>query len=199
MEALKKMSAKSILGNVKRYIPINADRDIIEGEKVHLFRVYGVARGTKKGESDNGPWVGFLGEFRAERVNKDGEVEIFGSANLFLPACAQDLLQPAVESGDGVQGVEFAFDIGLVGRQSSSVGYEFTATTLLAVKESDAISPLKAQLPPPKWAQQAALAAPNIPHEGENGNAGQKPEVDKASTPTPATGKGKKQTAEATA
>jgi hypothetical protein len=195
MEALKKMSAKSILGNVKRFIPMNEDRDIIEGEKVHLYRVFGVARGTKKGDGDNGPWVGFIGEFRAERLNgKSGEVEMFGSSQLFLPACATDLLQPAVEGGDGVQGVEFAFDIGIVGRQSSSVGYEFTATTLLAVKESDAISPLRAQLPPPKWAQQAALAAPHIPNE----DRAEKVEPEQAADKP--TGKGKaKQVAEATA
>jgi hypothetical protein len=159
MEALKKMSAKSILGNVKRFVPMDAKRDIIDGEKVQLFRVFGLARALKKGQSDNGDWLAFIGEFRAQRLDKEtGEIAVYGSNTLFLPACAEMLLAPVVADNDG-SGVEFSFDIGLVGRPSSSVGYEFTADSVLQVKESAAIMDLAAKLPPPKWAMKQ-LAAP---------------------------------------
>jgi hypothetical protein len=172
MEALKKMSAKSILGNVKRFVPTDAKRDIIDGEKVQLFRVFGLARSLKKGQSDNGDWLAFIGEFRAQRVDAEtGEVIHYGSNTLFLPAAAEMLLAPVVDDNDG-SGVEFGFDIGLVGRPTSSVGYEFTADSVLAVKESAAILDLGAKLPPPKWAtkQLAAPAAETVATpEGDKG------------------------------
>jgi hypothetical protein len=159
MEALKKMSAKSILGNVKRFVPMDDKRDVIDGAKVQLFRVFGLARGIKKGQSDNGDWLAFLGDFRAQRLDAEtGEVVTFGSNTLFLPACAEMMLAPVVAENDG-SGVEFSFDIGLVGRPASSVGYEFTADSVLAVRESEAILDLAAKLPPPKWATKQ-LAAP---------------------------------------
>ena len=165
MEALKKMSAKSILGNVRRFVPLDDKRDIIDGEKIALFRVYGMARGTKSDTGDNGPWTAFLGDFRAERLDeKTGEVLQYGSGTLFLPSCAETLLIPAVEKSDG-SGVEFAFDIGLVGRPTSSVGYEFTAETVLPVKESEAIASLAAKMTPPKWATKQ-LTAPTGESEG---------------------------------
>ena len=160
MEALKKMSAKSILGNVRRFVPLDDKRDIIDGEKVDLFRVTGMAIGLKKGTGDNGDWIAFTGEFYATRLDKaTGEVLEYGSSTLFLPAAAEGLLAPTVLDNDG-KGVEFAFDIGIVGRPNSSVGYEFTVETPLQVKKSDVVAKLVATLPPPKWARTAALAAP---------------------------------------
>lgn len=192
MEALKKMSAKSILGNTKRFIPMDDKRDIIPGERVPLFRVFGLARGAKKGDGDNGPWLAFLGEFRATRIDAEsGEVITYGSSTLFLPSCAEELLAPVVMENDG-SGVEFAFDIGLIGSPASSVGYEFTADSVLAVKESEAIQSLASRLPPPKHLR---LSAP----KGESAGS-EAQQADGEATPGKATqGKGKPKQETATA
>jgi hypothetical protein len=188
MEALKKMSAKSIMGNVRRFVPLDEKRDIIDGEKVDLFRVTGMAIGLKKGTGDNGDWIAFTGEFYASRLDKaTGEILEFSSQTLFLPSAAESLLAPIVLDTDG-QGVQFSFDIGIVGRPNSSVGYEFAVETSLEVKKSDAVQKLMASLPPPKWATKQ-LTAPA-------------PEVipgDKQAEATERAVKGKKTPAEATA
>jgi hypothetical protein len=190
MEALKKMSAKSILGNVRRFVPLDDKRDIIDGQKVDLFRVTGMAIGLKKGTGDNGDWIAFSGEFYATRMDHaTGEILEYGSSTLFLPAAAEALLTPTVLENDG-KGVEFAFDIGIIGRPNSSVGYEFSVETPLQVKKSEVVQKLVASLPPPKWARTVALAAPA---QTETQDA------DKAQSPAASTAKGKKQTAEATA
>lgn len=177
MELLNKMAAKSIIGNVKSQLPRDAEKNIEMGVKVSLFRVYGVARGLKRGESNFGPWTAFTGDFEAVKVSTG---EVFRSSQLFLPEVAELMLVGPVMDVKNVGGVQFAFDIGAKGEETS-VGYQYTCDALLEVSDNDPLAALKAILPAPR------LAAPK------------QEEAAQATETKPATGKGKKQEAETAA
>src|SRR5712692_5487556 len=73
-----------------------------------LMRVWGTARRLKPGESDNGPFVKFLGAFRALNVETG---ELFRAPVVLLPKFLEDELAGAMGSGDNVQPVEFALEV----------------------------------------------------------------------------------------
>lgn len=127
MQLLTKISAKKLIGKIA-----------IPTEKTPLFRVLGIASGSKTGESNYGPWTSFVGQFRAIR-NSDGEV--FQAGQCFLPAMATNLMLPVVEQ-HGSTGVEFAFDVGVV-PASTAIGYEYFAEPIVESGETDALAALQ--------------------------------------------------------
>jgi hypothetical protein len=142
MQLVTKLSAKTITGAIKPLLPRDADKNIIMGAVVLLFRVYGIAHGIKKGESNFGPWVSFSGEFEA--VGADGEV--YRSANLFLPEVAEQLLLPVVMSDKNEGGVRFAFDIGAKATEAT-VGYEYVVKPVVQIAENDSLAAFRTELP----------------------------------------------------
>lgn len=133
----KKLSMKTVFGTVK---DIRSAAESFGGKPKPIVRVMGVANKTRAGEGDNGPWVAFLGQF--EFINLiTGESFVGGKA--FLPNPVSDMVEAQLEDNDRVQ---FAFDITVKEDESSAVGYEYGAQTVLSVQENDPLAMLKAQV-----------------------------------------------------
>lgn len=143
----KKLSTKTVFGTVK---DIRQAAESGNGEAVPIMRVLGIAKKMQSGESTNGIWVAFLGQF--EFINLvTGESHVGGKA--FLPSPVDAMIEAQLE---GSNSVEFAFDITVREDETSAVGYEYGAQTVLEVQENDPISLLK------------AAAAKNSPLQIEN-------------------------------
>ena len=139
MALIKKISVKTVAGNVKKMIAAQPEG---EAMPVTIMRVYGVATKTVTGESDNGNWVAFLGQFKAINLLDGTE---YSSGKLFLPGVASDLLEGAL-GGDN-NSAEFGFDIIVVPDDSSAVGYVYQAESLIQPTEDDTLSRLEKSLP----------------------------------------------------
>lgn len=139
----KKLSVKSVVGNIKLMVRDGAIKD---GDQI--MRVYGTASALATGTSDFGDWVGFKGNFKAINLITS---EAFASGKLFLPDVAGDLLEGAVSGSDGA--VEFGFDIAIEYDDQSATGYIYTATPILEPAEDEALSRIEAafkRLSPPE-------------------------------------------------
>lgn len=124
---IKKITPKVLCGNVKK-----AD----EGE---LFKVFGIATGTKIGETNFGEWECLTGRFKA--ITPDGVK--FESARLFLPEIGLDIVKAALV-GDGNNAVEFALSIGKKNDDEVMIGYVYTVTPLITPEpESDPLLQLE--------------------------------------------------------
>lgn len=138
LNIVSKLSAKKVCGKVSKP----------EG-KTPLLQVFGIATGIKTGESNFGPWTALTGAFRATRI-KDGE--IFQSGTCFLPKMGTEMIAPMLKK-EGVDGLEFAFNIGVV-PSDNAIGYEYYVEPMLEAKENDPLEMLA------KRVLQAALPAP---------------------------------------
>lgn len=135
---VSKLSAKKVCGKIK-----------VPSEKTVLMQVFGIATGIKTGESNFGPWTALTGAFRAKRIS-DGE--IYQSGACFLPKMGTELISGMLKK-DGVDGLEFAFMIGVV-PSDASIGYEYYVEPMLESKENDPLEMLA------KRVDQAALPSP---------------------------------------
>lgn len=131
MALIKKISVKTVVGNVKKMV---ANEEI--KEKTAVMRVFGVASKVVTGTSDNGDWVAFIGQFKAINTVSGEE---FASGKLFLPGVASDLLEGAVNS-DEANAVEFGFDILVEPNDASATGYIYQAESLIAPSEDDTLA-----------------------------------------------------------
>jgi hypothetical protein len=130
----KKLSTKSVVGNVKE---IRKIAESGEGKHVDIMRVMGVAKKLQVGESDNGEWLAFKGNF--EYINLiTGESHV--GSRCFLPAPIDSMVEAQLE---GNTAVEFAFDITVVEVEESATGYEYGAKTILKPSENDPMEMLK--------------------------------------------------------
>lgn len=135
---VSRLSAKKICGKINKP----------EG-KTPLLQVFGIATGTKTGESTYGPWVALTGQFRAVNLETG---ELFQSGVCFLPRMGTDLVTPLLKT-DGVNGLEFALNIGVV-PSDTNTGYEYYVEPVLQAGESDPLEALQ------KKVTQASLPAP---------------------------------------
>jgi hypothetical protein len=129
-----KISVKAVVGNIGKLI---SDGKITDEKPV--MRVFGVAAKIRNGESDNGVWIAFLGQFEA--INLLDGVE-YRSGKLFLPSVASDLLEGAISSNGG-KPVEFGYDISVEQNEDSSTGYIYSVVSLIEPKEDVTMSRLK--------------------------------------------------------
>lgn len=114
--------------------------------KVSLYRVFGIAEKTSRGETTFGAFTCFHGSFKAAVIDKEtGEVKTYRSGKCFLPDIAGNLLSAAVDANEG--GVEFAFDIG-VKPAENPMGYEYTVVPVIETRGDDPLEKLSASLPP---------------------------------------------------
>jgi hypothetical protein len=154
MQLVKKLSAKSVIGNILALFPRETTvvdgkeiKKIVLGTEIDLLRVIGVARGIKRGTTNFGEWTAFKGQFEGVRLD-DGE--IFRSSDLFLPEVATDMLVPVVME-HGEEGVQFAFTIGaraVADRAAPEiVKYEFICKPLVEVSQTDPLEAFKNTLP----------------------------------------------------
>lgn len=144
---IKKLSVKGVCGDVKKFV-----RDNLSDDKpsVTCMRVVGIAHGVATGTTDNGDWTAFKGGFEATNIITG---ETFAAGRLFLPEVAESLVLAAL-SGDDVDSVNLAFDIGVKINEASVTGYEYFAKPLIKPAENDPLTQLKDSLDLP------ALEAP---------------------------------------
>lgn len=146
MQIVKKLSAKTIIGNVLGAFTVDEKtKQPVIGELVALFQVVGIAVTIKTGTSTYGDWQSFKGTFEATNLLTG---EVFRAGELFLPEVAENMLVgPVTQHGE----VQFGFEIGARSVKDRTndqiVKYEFTCKPLLDTAENDPLEALKAQLP----------------------------------------------------
>ena len=152
MNIIKKISTKVVAGNVKKLV---IDGILAEnGGQMNVMRVMGNATAYKTGTSDNGDWTALRGQFKAIALCGDDEGKEYVSSVCFLPDVAMDMVLAQLMQ-EGVNGVEFAYDIHIVADEDSATGYVYGCNPLLAPSEDDPLQRLAAQLP-----ELPALSAP---------------------------------------
>ena len=146
MNLLKKLSAKSIIGNVRKlsaetfYEGGNLEKPKKGAPKeLFLYTLIGITKGIKTGTTDNGDWVSFEGDFKATRVI-DGEV--FLGSRAFISEPAQSMVENALDENDRV---EMAFKV-LAIPADNAYGYEYVTHPLIDPKVNDAILALEKSL-----------------------------------------------------
>ncbi len=146
MTLIKKLSSKSIIGNVKKVSFDNfyIDNDIEKAKpdapgQIDLFNIIGIVKGFKTGTTDNGEWISFEGDFKATRL-LDGEV--FRGPRAFISEPAQSMLEQALEDNETV---EMAFMVSIV-PGSNAYGYEYRTSPLITPAENDGIAALELKI-----------------------------------------------------
>lgn len=114
--------------------------------QIPLLRIFGIAGAFKPGNSDHGPFVKFIGQFKAINL-KTGE--IFVASTMILPRFIEEQLH-GVLSAAASQSVEFAFEISAQGDQpgakASATGYTYSAKPLMGFAENSALAALEAKI-----------------------------------------------------
>jgi hypothetical protein len=114
--------------------------------QIPLARIYGTAGAFKAGQSDHGPFVKFIGQFKAVNLRTG---EIFVASAMILPKFLEEQLH-GILTGGVAQGVEFAFEISVQGDQPgvkpSATGYTYGAKPLMALAENPVFAALEAKM-----------------------------------------------------
>jgi len=129
---IKKLSIKTLIGAMKKPP---------EGETVTLCRFAGIAKATKTGESNFGPWTALVGDFAGINLETG---EVTRSPVLFAPEIMMQMILPEVEAGNTV---DFVFDITATGDKTVAVGYRYGLKTVRAPSENDPLKALLATIP----------------------------------------------------
>lgn len=132
MKLLSKISVKTIHG------PVDVRKFSEEENVQELFTVYGRAAAVKTGESDKGPWVAVLGEFKAIRI--DGET--FASYKFFPPSHAfAEGLQAMIALDAGP--VDFAVKVTARYDQTAITRYVYDIENLMESRPSAALASIE--------------------------------------------------------
>lgn len=135
-EYLRKITAKDVMGEAIKGL-------VKEGETVQLFVVYGIANGTKTKDTAYGPAHAVTGNFEAVRVS-DGAV--FQASVAYLPEPAGSTTVEAVKNKSAdVDGVEFAWQVGIKASKKAATGYEFVCRPYMKPAEHQALASLRGQ------------------------------------------------------
>lgn len=121
---LKKISTGTV-GLAPKQMNVIATDEKFAGKPVPVMRVYGTARGTKKGTSNFGPYIGFLGEFEAINLC-DGQK--YRSKTLLLPSLAEQMLADSLDEAKSKSPdafIEFGLDVTAEKNVSAKGGWEF--------------------------------------------------------------------------
>ena len=113
---VKKISTATVYGKI-------TNEDKVKPKA--LYRVFGLAAGTKTGSTQFGDWSCFVGEFQAVNLETG---EIFNSGKCFLPEIVESGILAQLSQAEGVK---FAFEIGIKPNEDLGIGYEYTAKSLL--------------------------------------------------------------------
>lgn len=169
-EIVRKVSAKNVVGNVKRFVPAFGKDGQPTTAVMPLFEVYGHAHSVKRGSSDFGGYVALIGRFEAVNITKDADGNtdgrIFAGPQCYLPEPMQSMLAEQLEAtenekdSDGkpvlvdgkpktrrvVDSLEFAFRIG-VKATNSPIGYEYTTSPIVKPGGADPLADLRKKIP----------------------------------------------------
>lgn len=129
MKLLRKLTIKDMgVGKGEILKLVMSDKE----KSHHIATIWGIAGDTKTGESDNGPWVRFIGSFRG--VTHDGKK--FVAPGVHLPGAAEETVLGALKTSAG--SVEFAFDIFAKYDETAATAYVYEAVPLM---DNDANDP----------------------------------------------------------
>lgn len=113
-----------------------------DGKKLDLADIYGVATKAKPGQSDYGPFVAFLGDFRAVRLS---DKATFQARKIIFPQFIEEELYGAFP--DGVNGnVEFAMRISAKFDKDAATKYVYEMKPIIKPAESAQLSALEAKM-----------------------------------------------------
>ena len=132
---IKKISPKTVCGDIKKIVANVADKDG-QFKPFTLYTVFGVAIGIQTGSSDMGEWMAFKGDFEAHNADTG---EIFRAPKCFINEPAQSMIEAALAENDTV---EMAFDV-KVAPDNNAYGYTYTVAPRIQPQENDAISLLR--------------------------------------------------------
>lgn len=150
----------------------NAIRELVKGKTgaVFLYRIGGVVSDYFTGESKNGEWVGFRGQFIA--MLTDGQK--FQSSAAFFPAQVATRLREQLEQG--VVEVEVTADIFAQYTDKNATGYAYMCEPIMSATGKQKLAAVKRlvmedELPMSLGAPDdaPALAAPDDTGEGVEG------------------------------
>lgn len=151
MALVKKISAKAVMGDVKKMV-----RDHADGDVVPLLNAYGRATGFKTGSSDHGNWTSFIGNFEAVNLMTGEE---FQARQIFLVEPLQGML---LDQLSGAESVDFAYTLAVVVNEKLPTGYEYRITPITELKRSDELESLRQLAGAPSL---KLLAAPAVEPE----------------------------------
>lgn len=132
MALVKKISAKTIIGDIKKLCKTREDGDVID-----LANFYGRATGFKTGTTDFGAWTAFTGNFEA--VNRQTGEE-FQARQIFLVEPLQGMLLDQLSASESV---DFACVLSIVVNEKLPTGYEYRVTPITEIKRSDELEALR--------------------------------------------------------
>jgi hypothetical protein len=156
VEILGKIVAKEIVKRSMLNYRKETDTDskgnetvrVVDPEPRSLYRIFGVARDVKHGDSQYGEWTAFLGSFEAIRFS---DRQRFQAPQCFLQGASEGLLLDALLSArksDSSATVMFAFDIGVKPSQKwvaedKGNSYEYTVRTVLSTQQHDPLKEIR--------------------------------------------------------
>ena len=143
--AVKKLSAKTIVGDVKKLV---REGQLTSGTV--LYRVIGIADGVRSGESNFGPWTAFSGDFEAVNM-LTGEVS--RGPQFFSDKSFTDALLSRMNANPGAA-VEFALEVAIEINDDYPMGFGYV-TRPIVENAHDRLGALRSRL--------AALPAPDAP------------------------------------
>jgi hypothetical protein len=176
MQIEKKLTVKTVLGgkpDIEKIIAASKDG----GKALPLIEVYGIATGTKAGNTDMGPFVKLTGQFLAVNL-ETGEKKRSGVC--ILPSAANDIIAGALAAPEA-KGVEFGVRISAKYDKDAATNYTYNVEMLQDMKENDPLEMLASKIKTP--ALSAPAPAPAQP-AGGNGDAN-KPAAAPAAQPKP--------------
>lgn len=106
-------------------------------KEMSLATVFGIARGVKSGESNNGPWMALTGSFEAHTY--DGRR--LQSPVCFLPDPLNSALAEQLASDD-VESVQFATEV-LIVPSDVPIGYEYRTKMQVEPSGADPLADLR--------------------------------------------------------
>lgn len=139
-ELCKKLTTKGVMGDRV------SSADVKDGP-VQLYSIIGICNGFKTGSSQYGDWVGFTGQFEAQRF-ADGQR--FVAPVSFIPEPASGMMLSALEQANkrGEEAnLQFAFIIGAK-KSNAAIGFEYTVEPVLKASQNDMLAELRNQIAP---------------------------------------------------
>lgn len=144
-QIVKKITSKIVMGG-----KVDLEK-LFEYGKAHgkdavmpLYGVIGIASGYTPGQTDLGPFVKLIGQFKAVNTATGDE---FRSGAAILPGAASDLIYGTLKGLEASGGaVEFALRVGVKRDDSSPVSYVFVIEQLYQPQAQDALGNLERSL-----------------------------------------------------
>lgn len=132
LDRIRKITVKTVYGKIDF-------EKLMEKKQLPVMTIYGVARNMQPGASELGPFVAFLGDFRA--VNMDTGEE-FASAKCILPKILEEQIAGAAP-GVNDKEIKFAFELGTKYDASAATKYVYTYRPLLESQDASVMDELR--------------------------------------------------------